>query len=129
MKSDHPNVMLCPSECHIESKEAKSNTEKLKYKLTFNSIKYITVITFRNMVLNSQTLLQDKKNLLKKWESVFFSNIDDKLEFENYFAKSLYDSDNELYMSWIPLKLGQVGGDKTFGLNKPSCIPKSFSKR
>ena len=39
MKSDHPNVMLCPFECHIESKEAKSNTEKLKYKLTFNSIK------------------------------------------------------------------------------------------
>ena len=80
------------------------------------------------MVLNSQTL-QDKKNLLKKWESVFFSNIDDKLEFENYFAKSLYDSDNELYMSWIPLKLGQVGGDKAFGFKKPTCIPKSFSKR
>ena len=128
MKSDHPNVMLCPSECHIESKEAKSNTEKLKYKLTFNSIKYITVITFRNMVLNSQTL-QDKKNLLKKWESVFFSNIDDKLEFENYFAKNLYDSDNEMYMSWLPLKLGQVGGDKAFGFKKPTCMPKSFSKR
>ena len=45
MKSDHPNVMICPFEGHIESKEAKSNTEKLKYKLRFYSIKYITVIT------------------------------------------------------------------------------------
>ena len=74
MKSDHPNVMLCPFECHIESKEAKSNTEKLKYKLTSNSIKYITVIIFRNMVLNSQTL-QDKENLFKKWESLFWEYI------------------------------------------------------
>ena len=74
MKSDHPNVMLCPFESHMESKEAKSNTEKLKYKLTFDSIIYITVIIFRNMVLNSQTL-QDKENLFKKWESLFWEYI------------------------------------------------------
>ena len=26
------------------------------------------------------------------------------------FAKKIFDSKNDLYMSWLPLKLGAVGG-------------------
>ena len=54
---------------------------------------------------------------MEKWEAVFFTSNDEKLEFENMFAKKICDSDNELYMSWLPLKLGDIGGDKELVCN------------
>ena len=54
---------------------------------------------------------------MEKWEAVFFTSDDEKLEFENMFAKKICDSDNELYMSWLPLKLGDIGGDKELVCN------------
>ena len=51
------------------------------------------------------------------WEAAFFTSNDEKLEFENMFAKKICDSDNELYMSWLPLKLGDIGGDKELVCN------------
>ena len=54
---------------------------------------------------------------MEKWEAVFFTSNDEKLEFENMFAKKICDSDNELYMSWLPLKLGDIGGKKELACN------------
>ena len=54
---------------------------------------------------------------MEKWEAVFFTSNDEKLEFESMFAKKICDSDNELYMSWLPLKLGDIGGKKELACN------------
>ena len=61
--------------------------------------------------------VKEYKKRLEKWEAVFFTSDDEKLEFENMFAKKICDSDNELYMSWLPLKLGDIGGDKELVCN------------
>ena len=44
------------------------------------------------------------------WEAVFFTTEAQKLEFEKMFEKKISDNDNELYMSWLSLTLGAVGG-------------------
>ena len=54
---------------------------------------------------------------MERWEAVFFTSNDEKHEFENMFAKKICDSANELYMSWLPLKLGDIGGDKELVCN------------
>ena len=65
--------------------------------------------------------LEDKKRRLERWEAVFFPSVNEKHEFENYFAKNIYEVENDLYMSWLPLKLGLVRGDiSTF--KKQKCI-------
>ena len=65
-----------------------------------------------NLINRRIASLQENKMRLARWESVFFATDDQKLEFENMFAKNIYDSKkNQLYMSWLPLKLGAVGGN------------------
>ena len=64
------------------------------------------------------SLQREEKNLAR-WEAVFFATDDEKLKFENMFAKNIYDSGNKFYMSWLPLKLVSVGEDiNAFGLQK-----------
>ena len=64
------------------------------------------------MIYRSIASLQENKKRLERWESVFFASDVQKLEFENMFAKNIYGSKkNQLYMSWLPLKLGAVGGN------------------
>ena len=53
----------------------------------------------------------DEKKMLDRWEATFFNSDNQKLEYENMFAKKIYDSENDLYMSWLPLKLVSVGED------------------
>ena len=53
----------------------------------------------------------DKKKVLDRWEAVFFNSNNQKVEYENMFARKIFDSENDLYMSWLPLKLVSVGGD------------------
>ena len=65
-----------------------------------------------NLIYRRIARLQENKKRLARWESIFFASNDQKLEFENMFAKNIYDSKkNQLYMSWLPLKLGAVGGN------------------
>ena len=54
---------------------------------------------------------EDKQKRLQMWEAVFFTTEAQKLEFEKKFEKKISDNDNELYMSWLSLTLGAVGGD------------------
>ena len=42
--------------------------------------------------------------------SSVFTTEAQKLEFEKKFEKKISDNDNELYMSWLSLTLGAVGG-------------------
>ena len=65
--------------------------------------------------------LEDKKRRLERWEAVFFPSVNEKHEFENYFAKNIYEVENDLYMSWLPLKLGLVRGDIST-IKKQKCI-------
>ena len=73
---------------------------------------YISQKRETNLINRRIASLQENKMRLARWESVFFATDDQKLEFENMFAKNIYDSKkNQLYMSWLPLKLGAVGGN------------------
>ena len=63
--------------------------------------------------------LQDKKKMLEIWEAVFFTINNQKHDFEEMFSKDIHESENELYISWLPLKLGAVGQDiREFSLKK-----------
>ena len=64
--------------------------------------------------LNQQTVVsqEEKQKMLERWEAVFFSSDGQKLEFEKMFEKKISGNDNELYMSWLPLKLGAIGVEK-----------------
>ena len=55
---------------------------------------------------------EEKQKMLERWEAVFFSSDGQKLEFEKMFEKKISGNDNELYMSWLPLKLGAIGVEK-----------------
>ena len=43
------------------------------------------------------------------WEAVFFTTEAQKLEFEKMFDMKISGNGNELYMSWLPLKIGAIG--------------------
>ena len=74
--------------------------------------------------------LLEKKARLATWESVFFASVDQKLEFENMYTKNIYDSKDDLYMSWLPLKLGAVGGNyETSSIKTEKRISKMSSIR
>ena len=45
-----------------------------------------------NLINRRIASLQENKMRLARWESVFFATDDQKLEFENMFAKNIYDS-------------------------------------
>ena len=63
--------------------------------------------------------LQNKKKRLEIWEAIFFTINNQKHEFEEMFSNGIHESENELYISWLPLKIGAVGQDiREFSLKK-----------
>ena len=52
---------------------------------------------------------EDKQKRLERWEAVFFTTEAQKLEFEKMFDMKISGNGNELYMSWLPLKMGAIG--------------------
>ena len=52
---------------------------------------------------------EDKQKRLEMWEAVFFTSDGQKLEFEKMLDMKIGGNDNELYMSWLPLKIGAIG--------------------
>ena len=58
---------------------------------------------------NTAVSQEDKQKRLERWEAVFFTTEAQKLEFEKMFDMKISGNGNELYMSWLPLKIGAIG--------------------